>query len=140
MNNVAFTSINFEIIVNLKKSIIISNFQTDDLQWQLFRVCFTLNMTGESWFLAKNVSDFVTLPRKLHNHYCHTLKDVSLTTILNAQVYTHHLELLLTFSRLNNFRHFFHLDYLPTKRRYGHTGSEPYLAAVSLFFELENWS
>ena len=26
-----------------------------------------------SWFLAKNHSNFVTLPRKLHNRYCHNV-------------------------------------------------------------------
>ena len=25
-----------------------------------------------SWFLAKNLSNFVSLPQKLHNRYCHT--------------------------------------------------------------------
>ena len=27
-----------------------------------------------SWFIAKNLSNFVSLPWKLHNRYCHTLK------------------------------------------------------------------
>ena len=53
-----------------------------------------------SWFLAKNLSNFVSLPWKLYNQYCHT---VSCTSV-------YLLELCLNFrKKLDKKEHFFHI-------------------------------
>ena len=37
-----------------------------------------------SWFLAKNLSNFVSLPWKLHNRYCHTLHEHISSKIIDS--------------------------------------------------------
>ena len=38
-----------------------------------------------SWFLAKNLSNFVSLPWKLHNRYCHNLQAVHHQAVHHAE-------------------------------------------------------
>ena len=54
-----------------------SNFGTF---WQLPSLVISFNY---SWCLAKNLSDFISLPWKLHNRYCHTVS--SPQTFKNVQ-------------------------------------------------------
>ena len=41
-----------------------------------------------SWFLAKNVSNFVPPAWKLHNRYCHSIYIVQLSPLWNSKVFT----------------------------------------------------
>ena len=55
-----------------------------------------------SWFVAKNSSNFVSLPWKLHNRYCHSVQYSRLRLVLGRRTRGHQLTLFMAFSGLQS--------------------------------------
>ena len=55
-----------------------------------------------SWFLAKNLSNFVSLPWKLHNRECHTGQDINKMHI--GELFCRKLDIEIPRAHPNNFK------------------------------------